>query len=58
MDWACFSAVAFVHMIPVNSMKVSIMDIIDVIAVLNGFTTASFPVLMVVVAVDFAGIAY
>jgi hypothetical protein len=37
---------------------VSIMDIIDVITVLNGFTTASFPVLMVVVAVDFAGIAY
>jgi len=45
-------------MIPVNSMKVTIVDIIYVITVLNGFTTASFPVLMVVVAVDFTGIVY
>gem|GEM_PF-2670654 len=50
-------AVTFVHMITMDSMKVPIMDIVDVVTMLDSFTAASLAVLMIVVTLNFAAIA-
>ena len=45
-------------MVAMNTMKVSVVDIVNVIAVLHGFATALFTVLMVVVLMNITGIIY
>jgi len=51
------SPVALVDMVAVNTMKMSVVDIVNVIAVLDGLTPASLAVLVVMVVVDVTCIA-
>ncbi len=50
-------AFALVHVISVDSMEVSIMDVVHMISMLDGSTSAVFAVLMVMVVVYSASVA-
>ena len=52
------STIALVYVVPMDTMKMPVMNIVHVISVFDGLAAARLTVLMVMVIVNVAGVGY